>query len=193
MYFLLAIGIWIYIITIINNDKRNHKKVSEQTQKWFDDAKLEFDTFLKKYVADDSLVDFIEHEVYTDSDVAKNMKERIYKETSIKATDDMTIRALLAKDCKVLRKTAYGGIRTNINGKKEMERERRFIVWYDNELRSCGFPYPILFVPWNQKVNLKSGDDSASLTLIECTDVTSGIYFWSPIKAFATGLDSIVT
>ena len=193
MYFLLAIGIWVYIIIAINNDKRRHRKISEQTQKWFNDAKMDFDTFLRKYVADDSLVNFIEHEVYTDSDVAKNMKERIYKETSIKATDDMTIRALLAKDCKILRKTAYGGIRTNTNGKKEMERERRFIMWYDNELRSYGFPYPILFVPWNKKVNLKAGDDSVSLELIECTDVTSGVYFWSPIKAFATGLDSIVT
>lgn len=192
LYFLIAIGIWIYILYSIKKDKREHEKVSRNTQQWFDSSKENFDNFIERYIAPDSMIDYAEHAVYSDSEIAKNIKERIKTEIGLRATDDMAIRAILAQYGKIVKKTAYGGIRTSIYGRERMGFERKFMIWYDKELQAHGFDFPLLFVTWNNKLRLKSGDDTVAVPVNQCEEIVSGIYFWEPIKAFASGLDNVV-
>lgn len=192
MYFLIAIGIWISILFQIKKDKLEHKKVNDKTQQWFNNSKIEFDKFIEEYVAPDSLVDYAERTIYSNSDAAKIIKRRIQTEAGINATHDMAIRAILAQYGKIIKKTAYGGIRTTTYGKEALKIERKFMIWYNKELQQHGFKFPLLFVTWKDKLRLKSGDDTVVTLIDDCDEIISGIYFWEPIKAFATGLDGII-
>lgn len=74
-----------------------------------------------------------------------------------------------------------------------MKIERRFLTWYDKELRLHGFPYKLLFAPWHKKTEFRAGDITVAIPVSEHPEITSGVYFWEPIRAFASGGENIIT
>lgn len=193
MYFLLAVALWIYIAYILKSGKSRREKSQKERKEWFDKASEDHDKFVELYSASDELLSSVQHLTYSNEDEATEMRYRIESETGIKSTSDMAIRALLAQNCKIPRTTAYSGLRSSPYGEKDMETERRFLIWYDKELRLHGFPYKLLFAPWHKKTEFRAGDTTVAIPVSKCPEITSGVYFWEPIRAFASCGDSIIT
>lgn len=193
MYFLLAVALWVCIAYILKSGKSSHEKSQRARQEWFDKAKADHDKFVEAYAAPDELLAQVQHAVYSNDDEAQAMRYRIESETGVKATSDMTVRALLAQNCKMSRNTAYSGFCSSPCGEKNMEIERRFLTWYDKELRLHGFQYKLLFAPWHKKTEFRAGDITVATPISERPEITSGVYFWEPIRAFASCGESVIT
>lgn len=193
MYFLLAVALWVCIAYILKSGKLRHEKSQKIQREWFDKAREDHDRFIELYAASDELLSQTQHLVYSNDDEAQAMRHRIESEAGIKPTSDMIIRALLAQSCKMSGATAYSGFRSSPCGKKEMEIERSFLTWYDKELRFHGFPYKLLFTPWHKKTEFRAGDMTASIPVSERPEITSGVYFWEPIRAFASCGENVIT
>lgn len=148
---------------------------------------------MELYAASDELLSQTQQLVYSDNSDVCAMRNRIGCEAGVNPTSDMIVRALLAQKCKMPKVSAYSGLRSSPCGQIDMELERRFLIWYDNELRLRGFPYELLFVTWDNKIKFRSGDTSVATPVLEQPEVTSGIYFWEPIRAFASGGENIIT
>lgn len=193
MYFLLAVALWVCIAYILKNGKSRREKSQKERREWFDKASKDHDSFVELYSAPDEMLSAVQHSVYSNNEEAKMMRYRIEGEVGIKSTADMAILALLAKKCKIPRTTAYSGFRSSPCGEKDMEIERRFLSWYDKELLLHGFPYQLLFVPWHKKIEFRAGDITVAIPVSERPEIASGVYFWEPIRAFASGGENIVT
>lgn len=193
MYFLLAVALWVCIAYILKSGKSRREKSQKERREWFDKASKDHDSFVELYSASDELLSAARHSVYSNDEEAKTMRYRIESEAGIKSTADMAIRALLAQQCKMSRTTTYSGFRSSPCGEKDMEIERRFLTWYDKELRLHGFPYQLLFAPWHKKTEFRAGDITVAIPVSERPEITSGVYFWEPIRAFASGGENIVT
>lgn len=193
MYFLLALALWGCIVYILKRDKFLREKSQNERKAWFEKANEDHDKFIELYSASKRRLSAVQHLVYSNAAVSMAMNYRIENEAGVKPTDDMAIRALLAQGCKMPNSTAYSGFRSSPCGKTDMEIERKFLMWYDKELRIHGFPYKLLFVPWHKKDKFKSGDITVAVPVTENPEITSGVYFWEPIRAFASGGDNIVT
>lgn len=193
MYFLIAVALWICIACIFRHEKLQHKKSQKNKSEWFDKAQTEHNEFMELYAASDELLSQTQQLVYSDNSDVCAMRNRIGCEAGVNPTSDMIVRALLAQKCKMPKVSAYSGLRSSPCGQIDMELERRFLIWYDNELRLRGFPYELLFVTWDNKIKFRSGDTSVATPVLEQPEVTSGIYFWEPIRAFASGGENIIT
>lgn len=193
MYFLLAVALWGCIAYIFIRDKSRAKKSRRTQSERFDKANKEHDKFIELYTVSDEVLSQTQHLVYSNNKEACIMRNRIESEAGIKSTSDMTVRALLAQNCKMSRNSAYSGFSTSPYGRADMEIERKFLIWYDKELRLCGFPYKLLFVPWYKETDLKAGDITVAVPVSECSEITSGVYFWEPIRAFTLGGECVIT
>lgn len=193
MYFLLAVALWVCIAYILKSEKSRRNKSQRERREWFDKANNDHDRFVEVYSAPNELVSAAQHLVYSNDEEAMMMRYRIEIEAGIKSTADMTIRALLAQDCKMPITTAYSGFRSSPCGEKDMKIERKFLTWYDKELRLRGFPYKLLFAPWHKKTEFRAGDITVAIPVSERPEITSGVYFWEPIRAFASGGDNVIT
>ena len=176
MYFLLAVALWVCIAYILKSGKLRHEKSQKAQREWFDKAREDHDRFIELYAASDELLSQTRHLVYSNDDEAQAMRYRIEREAGIKSTSDMTVRALLAQSCKM-----------------SVEIERSFLTWYDKELRLHGFPYKLLFTPWHKKTEFRAGDMTAAIPVSERPEITSGVYFWEPIRAFASCGENVIT
>lgn len=193
MYFLLAVALWICVAYILKSGKSQREKSQKAQSEWFDKAQKEHSRFMELYTASDELLSKTQHLVYSSNDEACIMCRRIECEAGVNPTSDMTVRALLAQNCKMPKASAYSGLRSSPCGQIDMEIERKFLIWYDKELRINGFPHKLLFTPWNKKTELRAGDISVAVPVSEHPEMTSGVYFWEPIRAFASGGENIIT
>lgn len=193
MYFLMAVALWICIVCIFKYDKSQHKKSQKAKSEWFDKAQIEHSKFMELYAASDELLSQTQQLVYLDNFEVSAMRDRIGYEAGVNTTSDMIVRALLAQNCKIPKASAYSGIRSSTCGQTDMELERKFLIWYDNELRLRGFPYELMFVARNDKIKFRAGDISVATPMSAQPEITSGIYFWEPIRAFASGGENIIT
>lgn len=193
MYFLLAVALWVCIAYILKSGKVRREKSQKERKEWFDKASKDHDRFIELYSASDEQLSAVQHLTYSNNDEAMIMRYRIESEAGVKSTADMTIRALLAQDCKIPKTTAYSGFRSSPCGEMDMKIERRFLTWYDKELRLHGFPYKLLFAPWHKKTEFRAGDITVAIPVSEHPEITSGVYFWEPIRAFASGGENIIT
>lgn len=192
MYLILAIALWIYIACVYVRDKSYHQMSQQAHSEWFNKAKKEHDSFRELYTVPDELLSQTQHLVYSNSNEALAMRNRIQSEAGITPTSDMTIRALLARDCKLLRTSAYSGFNAIPRGRVNAEIERKFLMWYDKELRIHGFPYKLLFLPWYNESKFPR-DITGVVPVSECPEITSGKYFWAPNRAFLSSGDVLVT
>lgn len=190
---MLALGLWIYVIAKFRKEKVDKNRSNEEHTVRFETSKHDHDIFLEAYAAPDNMEEQARAKVYRNDQDAKFMREMISSEANINPTDDMIIRALLAQHGKISKKAAYSGFRTSPFGAKSMEDERKFLVWYDKVLRSHGFPHRLLFTAWNDNTKLRAGDLSVAKWVAEYDTVTSGVYFWEPIRAFTIAGDSVIT
>lgn len=193
MYLLLALGLWIYVIARFRKEKVDRSKSSEEHTVRFAAEKNDHDMFLESYAAPDDMEEQARAKVYRNDQDAQFMRDMISSEAGIIPTADMLVRALLAQHGKISKKAAYSGFRTSPSGMKSMEEERKFLVWYDKELRAHGVGYKLLFTTWNDNTKLKAGDLSVAKWVAENNVVTSGVYFWEPIRGFVGAGDSVIT
>lgn len=119
MYFLLAVALWVCIAYILKSGKYRRDKSQRERKEWFAKANNDHDRFVEVYSASDELLSAVEHLTYSNNEEAMAMRYRIESEAGIKSTADMTIRALLAQDCKVPRTTAYSGFRSSPCGEND--------------------------------------------------------------------------
>lgn len=132
------------------------------------------------------------------NDAYVEMKERIKREAGITAIkSEMIHMGLVAQYAKIPMAYAYRGIPSARLGRyveaQEIEDEKKFMIWYDKELRAHGFPYPLLFVHfWHRKevqknINVAVPVANAPLPISRgdippITNVCGGFYFWEPQK-----------
>lgn len=191
MYFLLAVGIWIYVIYVYRRDENGQKKSRRLQNEWVARATKDHEKFFREYSASEELLSETYSEVFANSERVQHIRERIETDIAIIPTMEMLVLALLSSECKIPKDVAYSGFRTTPESRIKMQIERSFFKWYDNELRSNGFEYKLLFVSWEQKTEFKAGDTSVSIPLTDNPEVTSGIYYWEPIRMFTSGCISI--
>lgn len=153
---------------------------------------MDHDKFVELYAASDELLNSVQCVVYSNNEEARDIRYRMESEAGIKSTSDMAIMALLAQNCKIMKNSAYSGFRSSPCGEKDMEIERRFLSWYDKELRLHGFQYKLLFAPWHKKTEFRAGDITVAIPVSERPEITNGTYFWEPIRAFASCGKSVV-
>lgn len=187
MYFLLAVGMWIYVIYVYRRDKNRKEKSCKFQTEWVARATKDHEEFIKRYSASDELLSQTRSEVFANSEKVQNVRKRIETDVAIYPTAEMLVLALLSSECKMPKDVAYSGFRTIPENRSKMQIERSFFEWYDKELRSNGFGYKLLFVSWEQKTAFKAGDTSASIPVTDNLEVTSGIYYWEPIRMFTSG------
>ncbi len=187
MYFLLAVGLWIYIIYVFNRDKNAKKRSEAIHAERSGKAIKDHEDFVEKYSAPEERVSETYSEVFSNSDRVQSVRNRMETDVNIHPTADMLALALLSSECKMPRNVAYSGFRTIPEDKEDMQIERSFFKWYDNELLSNGFEYKLLFVPWARETTFKAGDLSVAIPAADNPEVTSGIYCWEPIRMFASG------
>lgn len=191
MYFLLAVGMWIYIIYVYSRDKNKQKKSRKHQNEWTSEAIKDHEEFFERYSASEELLSKIYSEMFANSERVQHVRKRIETDIAITPTAEMLVLALLSSECKMPSNIAYSGFRTTPESRSKMEIERSFLKWYDNELRSKGFKYKLLFVSWKQKTEFKAGDTSVSIPVADNPEVTSGVYYWEPIRMFTSGGVSI--
>lgn len=184
MYFLLAVGMWIYIIYVYSRDKNKQKKSRKHQKEWAAKAIKDHEEFFERYSASEELLSKTYSEVFANSERVRHVRKRIETDIAITPTAEMLVLALLSSECKMPSDIAYSGFRHIPEGKSKMQVERSFFKWYDNELRSNGFEYKLLFVSWKQKIEFLAGDTSVSIPVADNPEVTSGIYYWEPIRMF---------
>lgn len=191
MYFLLAVGMWIYIIYVYSRDKNKQKKSRKFQNEWAAKAIKDHEEFFERYSASEELQSKTYSEVFANSERVQRIRERIETDIAIVPTAEMLVLALLSSERKIPRNIAYSGFRTTPESRSKLEIERSFLKWYDSELRSNGFKYKLLFVSWKQKTEFNAGDTSVSIPVTDNPEVTSGVYYWEPIRMFTSGGVSI--
>lgn len=191
MYFLLAVGMWIYIIYVYSRDKNKQKKSRKHQKEWATKATKDHEEFFERYSASEELLSKTYSEVLANSERVQHIRERIETDIAIVPTVEMLVLSLLSSERKIPRNIAYSGFRTTPESRSKLEIERSFLKWYDNELRSNGFKYKLLFVSWEHKIEFRAGDTSVSIPVADNPEVTSGVYYWEPIRMFTSGGVSI--
>lgn len=193
MYFLIAVALWICIACVYTHDKSRRKKSDKAFTEWSEQAKTDYHMFVELYAASDELLSQTESRVYSNKPEACAMRGRIKCEAGINPTSDMIVRALLAQSCKVPRKTADGGIRLLSGYQPGRESEKKFLIWYDNELRLHGFPYELLYVSWDKVNEFCHGRNmSVAIPISKHPQMTSGECIWQPVRLF-TPTDIVLT
>ena len=186
MYLILALGLLIYIMAVRGNEKAN-KKINDKEFRERQDAKYHaHDMFLKTYAASEELAEQMHDKAYSDDDDVLLIRDRISSEANVYPTYDMIILALIAQYGKIPKTAAYFGFQTLPYGMRCLEEERRFLVWYDKELRSHGVDHKLLFATRDCHYGLTEGEWVA-----ECDTMATGVYFWEPIRVFAGSGDTI--
>ena len=109
------------------------------------------------------------------------MQCRIICELKLHPDREMVMLALAAQQGKLIKRYA-GGIFTtqsammSTGGIDNLATERRFFLWYDMELRANGFPYELLFAPYDKGFYIKN---ALSISARKAS-LANGAYYWEP-------------
>ena len=114
------------------------------------------------------------------------MRLRILSEANlVSISDDMVLMGLLAQKAKIPKSIAENGIRScGVWDYAEQQRwaeQRRFMIWYDKELRCNGLQDPLLFVDGINETKVRHNINVAS-PVSATSHVISGRYFWAPMR-----------
>ena len=200
MYLLLALGLLIYIMVVRGTEKSNKKTSDREFKERNESQQHDFDIFFKTYVAPDDMEEHIRNKVFSDDHDVQLMRDRILSEANVNATYDMLILALLAQECKISRRFIWGGFDTTAksnsceNPKPYAEVERRFMIWYDKELRKHGMQEELLFVPdsidsrpHSGVFRFAAGYHDIAKPVVEAGDVVRGRYMWFSMRGKCLG------
>ena len=164
------------------NEKHKLKEVDNQTQKWISTMQQDNEKWLRRVV--DIKLEYEANKL--DSDDANKMRERILNEASlISVSDDMVVMGLLAQKAKIPRRIAERGIPSyGIWDYAEQQRwneQRRFMLWYDKELRRNGLEEPLLFVDGINENKVRHNINVAS-PVTSTSRMIGGRYFWASMR-----------
>lgn len=126
MYFLLAVGMWIYIIYVYSRDKNKQKKSRKHQKEWAAKAIKDHEEFFERYSASEELLSKTYSEVFANSERVRHVRKRIETDIAITPTAEMLVLALLSSECKMPSDIAYSGFRHIPEGKSKMQVERSF-------------------------------------------------------------------
>lgn len=182
--FLIALFGGLYYSGKYINEKSTHRKIDIQTKRRIDEMRSDFDGWFK-CVVDDKL----EYEIMsTPKDIFENMRQRIYKEANLQiVSDDMVVMGLLAQKAKIPKSIAQSGIPSrgiwDYSEKLMWAEQRKFLLWYDNELRKNGLSEPMLFVDGVNANEVRHNINLAT-PIAKGTQMIGGRYFWAPIRGY---------
>lgn len=126
---------------------------------------------------------------------AQEISRRIEEEAGIKPSEDMVIRGLLAQELRIPRKTLCNGIASDYGRRDREAILRKFLCWYDNELKSNGMAYDLLFIPMDKGNEYCKGNSKAGIPVSQNPDLVRGCYVWHPIRFVSrssTGGDRVI-
>lgn len=144
---------------------------------------------VQQYGASDELLAQTKEVLFSCRGEAAELCKRIMDEVSTKKPSyDMIELALLAQKCKVPEYVAMYGFMSNGHlVRPENFVEERFLRWYDNELRSHGFPYKLKFVLWDDIPGTNMcADLSKAVDISDHLPTGRCCYFWEP-QRFSLG------
>lgn len=97
----------------------------------------------------------------------------------------MIIMGLLAQHGKIPKKIAERGIHSrgiwDYTEKLRWQEQRKFMLWYDQELRKHGIKEPLLFVDGINEHSARL-NISVATPITETTKIIGGRYFWAPMR-----------
>lgn len=166
----------------VANEKRKLKDADIHTRKLIDTLKQDNAQWIR-CVVDDRLEHTL-NELQTED--AERMRQRILDEAKlISVSDDMVLMGLLAQKAKIPRSIAENGIHSrgvwDYAEQQSWTEQRRFMVWYDKELRRNGLQEPLLFVGGVNENKVRQNISLAS-PVTATSNMISGRYFWAPMR-----------
>lgn len=120
-------------------------------------------------------------------DEIEKMAQRIINEACIETiTPEMVVMGLLAQKAKIPKNVADYGVRSrgvwDYAEQQMWTEQRRFMLWYDKELRRNGLQEPMLFVDGVNEVNVRHNINVAN-PITNTSRMVGGRYFWKPMRA----------
>ncbi len=164
------------------NEKHKLKEADRHTNNLISEMQRDNDNWIRR-VVDIKLESEINN---LEGDSIDKIKQRILNEANITSvSDDMIIMGLLAQKGKIPKRIAQNGIRSyGIWDYDEQQRwtvQRRFMIWYDKELRRNGLNEPMLFV---DGVNEHMVHQNIGLAnpITTTSRMVGGRYFWASMR-----------
>lgn len=180
--FFLALFGGVYYGGKLANEKHKLKEADKRNQKFVGELQRDNEQWLRK------VVDIkLEYDISKLSDdEIERMKLRILNEVHLDTVSpEMIIMGLLAQKAKIPKKIAEHGIYSRgIWDYAEQQRwaeQRRFMIWYDKELRHNGLQEPLLFVDGVNANAVRHNINLAS-PVTATSRVIGGRYFWAPMR-----------
>ena len=180
----LALFGGMYYAARIHNEKSNSKKVDERNQKLINELNEDMHCWIRKVVDEKA-----EYEMQNaDNKTIQDMQSRIMNEATVTSvTSEMILMGLLAQQGKIPKGIAESGIRSrgvwDYAEKLRWKEQRRFMLWYDKELRKHGITEPLLFVDGINEHSVYFNMDLAR-PVTESSQMIGGRYFWKPMRKF---------
>ena len=180
--FFLALFGGLYYGTKLCNEKHQLKKADERNKETINSLNNDFDCWIRR-VTNEKL----EYEIQFTSDSAVNaIHNRIVNEAKITTvTPDMIIMGLLAQHGKIPKTIAERGIHSrgvwDYAEKLRWQEQRKFMLWYDQELGKHGVKEPLLFVDGINEHSARF-NISVATPITEGTKMIGGRYFWEPMR-----------
>ena len=165
-------------------EKSKSKKAEQDTQQWIIAMQSDYDNWIRKVV--DEQLEYIVGQVHTDDERVVKARERIKKEAHISfVSEEMILMAMLAQRKKIPKNIAENGIFSkgiwDYAERQKWEEERKFLLWYDNELRKNGLLEPLLFVD-GVNANKVRHNINVATPITNASQVIGGRYFWKPMR-----------
>lgn len=180
--FFLALFGGTYYGSKLANEKHKSKEADKRTQELINDLHRDNERWLR------SVVDIkLEYDVNNlPVEEIEKMRMRILNEAKVETvTDDMVFMGLLAQKAKIPKSIAEVGIRSrgvwDYAEQQKWSEQRRFILWYDKELRNNGLQEPMLFVDGVNANNVFHNINAAS-PVTSTSRMIGGRYFWAPMR-----------
>lgn len=180
--FFLALFGGTYYGSKLANEKHKSKKADERTQELISNLHRDNEQWLRQ-VVDVKL----EYDIGNlSNEQFEKMRTRILNEAKVETvTDNMVFMGLLAQKAKIPKSVAEEGIRSrgvwDYAEQQKWAEQRRFILWYDKELRRNGLKEPMLFVDGVNSNKVFNNINVAS-PVTSTSKMIGGRYFWAPMR-----------
>ena len=180
--FFLALFGGIYYGGRLANQTHKLKEADKRTQELINNLHRDNEQWIHRVI--DTKLEYNVNKLPAEE--TEKMKARILYEAKVETvTDDMVFMGLLAQKAKIPKSIAEEGIRSRgIWDYAEQQRcneQRRFMIWYDKELRRNGLEEPLLFVDGVNESKVRHNINVAS-PVTSTSRMIGGRYFWAPMR-----------
>lgn len=182
--FFLALFGGAYYIGRLAHEKAESKRIDKRTQVTINELISDSDRWLRNVV--DIKLEYDTKNLPVEE--LEKMRKRIADETGIsRVADDMVFLGLLAQNAKIPKDIASSGFCSygvwDYEEQQKWNTQRRFMLWYDKELRSHGLQEPMLFVDGVNARNVRHNINLAR-PITSTNEVIGGRYFWAPMRRY---------